>query len=162
MAAGGVLSTTWSLADTVINIRDMAAFTSWIAILANLFTIVATPENGPACSVAWVIYCKWKFAAMNLYSMLAIWHNSFNQDMTLNSFRSLYQVACQTCLNVPTRQGDIRHLDLTFRITEVSANLRTGVITTFLDPLAALQAPNGIMQRFRMAFIDTGMSASKS
>ena len=162
MAAGGVLSTTLSLADTVINVRDMTVFTSWVAIFANPFTVVATPESGPACSVAWVICCKWKFAAANLYSMLAIWHNSFNQDMALNSFRSLCQVACQTCLNVPTRQGDIRHLDLTLRIAGVSAKLRTGVITAFFDPLAALQAPNSIMQRFRVAFIDTGMSASKS
>ena len=54
-------------------------------------------------------------------------------------------MAYQTCLNVPIRQGDIRHLDLTFRMAGVSAKLRTGVIIAFFDPLAALQAPNSVI-----------------
>ncbi len=55
MVAGGVLSTTSSHADLVINVRDMIVFISWFAIFANTFTTMATPESDFAFSVACVI-----------------------------------------------------------------------------------------------------------
>ena len=48
VAASGVLSTAWILAETMISRHNVAILISYIAIFASLFAVVATFEGGAA------------------------------------------------------------------------------------------------------------------
>ena len=86
---------------------------------------------------------------------------SFDLFFAADFRKILYLVALQAHPHVATQEGNIIEFDLIPLLTLLATRPRAWMITAGFGLSAGFRADDGIVQKFRVAFVDAGMPAGK-
>ena len=149
-----------TLTSTMVALDDLLISPD-IAIFALPQASVSTRKNLSTGGVALEILRRHVHRAGNGNRVLASWNISFYLFFAADLREILYLVTLQARPHMAAQEGNIKEFHLTLLLTFLATWPRAWMITTGFGLSAGFKADDGIMQRLRMAFVNTGMSAGK-